>query len=202
MKCTNTESSLYSNKHLIDTSISESQSHKLVSRPTATLQQSNVLITYAYREPRMHFCRVYLIFFGCVELCREQRRVGKRSARQARVSFGKNVLLPPPPLRPFSSASEGSWSDFVARESKTNEEEEPDIRRGAQERTRKRERGTRGERTDVQQRRAMQNLTVQGTGASDDGSREFVLVPPSRNFVSYSFFFSRRSVPVRSLARL
>lgn len=59
-----------------------------------------------------------------------------------------------------------------------------------------------GERTDVQQRRAMQNLTVQGTGASDDGSREFVLVPPSRNFVPYSFFFSRRSVPVRSLARL
>lgn len=84
----------------------------------------------------------------------------------------------------------------------TNEEEEPDIRRGAQERTGKRERGTRGKRTDVQQRQAMQNLTVQGTGASDDGSREFVLVPPSRNFVPYSFFFSRRSVPVRSLARL
>lgn len=122
MKCTNTESSLYSNKHLIDTSIPESQSHKPVSRPTATLQQSNVLITYAYREPRMHFCRVYLIFFGCVELCREQRRVGKRSARQARVSFGKNVLLPPP-LRPSSSASEGSWSDFVARERAEEQDE-------------------------------------------------------------------------------
>jgi hypothetical protein len=67
----------------------------------------------------------------------------------------------------------------------------------------------------VQQRRTMQNLTVQGTGASDDGSREFVLVPPSRNFVSYSFLssfsvfffslflFSPRPVPVRppALAR-
>lgn len=30
----------------------------------------------------------------------------------------------------------------------------------------------------------MQNLTVQATGASDDGFQEFVLDPPSRNFFS------------------
>lgn len=72
--------------------------------------------------------------------------MGKRSARQARVSFGKNVLLPP--RRPsFFAASGGFVERFRgAGESgrgKTNEEEEPDIRRGAQERTGKKERGLR-----------------------------------------------------------
>lgn len=98
----------YSNNQLKLNRHSDTGSSKRAPQtgPIATLEQSNVLIIYAYRKPRMHFCRVYLIFFGCVELCREQGRVGKRSARQARVSFGKNVLLPPP--RPSSSASEGS----------------------------------------------------------------------------------------------
>jgi len=167
----------------------------------------------------------------------EQERVGKRSARQARVSFGKNVLLPPPssifllPLPPpppspppFSSSSlrrpkVHEASDLAAARQRAEEQDARNRGRGTWYRTRRTQ--GEGERVggrdgrdgrevpDVQQRRTMQNLTVQGTGASDDGSREFVLVPPSRNFVSYSFLssfsvfffslflFSPRPVPVR-----
>lgn len=94
------------------------------------------------------------------------------------------------------------------RKSETNEEEEePDARRGVRgrERTsgeeeseRKRKR-RRPRETDVQQRRAMQNLTVQGTGASDDGSGNSCSFHP-RGILSLTPFF-RCTVPVRSLAR-
>lgn len=83
--------------------------------------------------------------------------MGKRSARQARVSFGKNVLRSPPPPPPshFSSSSSSSLrrpkvhrgpfrgarrARTEEQDERTDEEEEPDIRRGVDERTGKRER--------------------------------------------------------------
>lgn len=71
----------------------------------------------------------------------------------------------------------GSWNDFETRgergqlRCKQDREKEPDA---AEEKEK-----------DVQhaeERWKMQNLTVQATGASDDGFQEFVLDPPSRNF--------------------
>lgn len=164
----------------------------------------------------MHFCRVHLIFFGCVCSSIESAgggggEWGKRSTRQARVSFGKNVLLLPPPTssslqRPKVHGAI-SWRGRERKSETNEEEEEPDARRGVRgrERTsgeeeseRKRKR-RRPRETDVQQRRAMQNLTVQGTGASDDGSGNSCSFHP-RGILSLTPFF-RCTVPVRSLAR-
>lgn len=100
-----------------------------------------------------------------------------------------------------------SWRGRERKSETNEEEEEPDARRGVRgrERTsgeeeseRKRKR-RRPRETDVQQRRAMQNLTVQGTGASDDGSGNSCSFHP-RGILSLTPFF-RCTVPVRSLAR-
>lgn len=51
-------------------------------------------------------------------------------------------------------------------------------------------RGRKGHRIDTEERRKMQNLTVQGTGASGDGFQEFVLNPPSGSLFSSAPFTS------------
>lgn len=144
----------------------------------------------------MRFCRVHLIllvvFVAWSSPSRARKGRGKEAHdRHASPSVRTCFFLL---LFFLNRTSESPWSDFGTRErerkSETNERRRTWCKMGGKKGDGKEERKTRQERgTDVQQRRAMQNLTVQGTGASDDGSREFVLVPPSRNFVPYSFFF-------------
>lgn len=165
----------------------------------------------------MHFCRVHLIFFRSCWLRRapsRAKRGGGKEAhdRHASPSVRTCFLLP---LLLLQRASEGprrtiSWESGRARRTK---EEEPDRGGRREGEGGKEERGRkRGRLTCNTEAGETQNLTVQGTGASDDGSREFVLVPPSRNFVPYSFLFSlllllpsffsffRRSVAALALA--
>lgn len=97
---------------------------------------------------------------------------GKRSTRQARVFSTRNAsplaLLNTSRLVEWFRDTRRAWSASVGAGQ----------RRGTWCSRRERK----GRSLDAEERRKMQNLTVQATGASGDGFQEFVLDPPSRNF--------------------
>lgn len=137
MKWINTESSFYSNKQLELNRCRRVELNKPVSRSRP--QRSNKVTFLSHMRIGNREC----ISAGCTwsfwpfwlrgAPSRARKGWGQRSARQARVSFSKNVLLPPPLLSPPNvrrSTERISWRGRE-RKSETNERRRTcDARRG------------------------------------------------------------------------